>query len=236
MPSRYHRMTAFVRSRNLPFSVEDVRLITKNCRVCCECKPSYHKPEQAHLIKATQPFERLNLDFKGPLPSETRNTFMLTIIDEYSRFPFVFPCPDVSTNTVEKCLTQLFSVFGMPKYVHSDRGSSFMSTELKQYLRNNGIAASRTTPYNPQCNGQTERYNGIIMKTIELALRTRQLPTKLWERVIPDALHSIRSLISTTTNETPHERLFSYQRRSTTGYSVPFWLSQPGPVLLKRHV
>ena len=46
----------------------------------------------------------------------------------------------------------------------------------------------------------------------------------------------IRSLISTSTNETPHERMFAFQRRSATGYSVTSWLSRPGPVLLKRHV
>ena len=80
------------------------------------------------------------------------------------------------------------------------------------------------------------RYNGIIMKTVELALCAHKLPTKCWERVLPDTLHSIRSLISTSTNETPHERMFAFQRRSATGYSVPSWLSLPGPVLLTRHV
>ena len=69
-----------------------------------------------------------------------------------------------------------------------------------------------------------------------LALKSKNLPTSEWERVLPDALHSIRSLICTSTNVTPHERLFNYQRRSTSGQSVPSWLSTPGPVLLKRHV
>ena len=63
------------------------------------------------------------------------------------------------------------------------------------------------------------------MKTVELALHTHKLPTKCWERVLPDTLHSIRSLISTSRNETPHERMFAFQRRSATGYSVPSWLS-----------
>ena len=36
--------------------------------------------------------------------------------------------------------------------------------------------------------------------------------------------------------ETPHERMLNFQRRSSTGHAVPTWLSQPGPVLLKRHV
>ena len=229
-------MSAFVRNRNLPFSVEDIRQINRNCGTCRKLKPQFHKPRPAHLIKATQPFERLNIDFKGPLPSTSRNKYFLTIIDEYSRFPFVYPVSNTDTPTVITCLSQLFSIFGMPAYIHSDRGSSFMSEELKTYLHTKGIATSRTTAYNPQCNGQAERYNGIIMKTILLALDTHDLPTKYWERVLPDVLHSIRSLISTSTNETPHERMFSYQRRSSTGESIPSWLSEPGKVLLKKHV
>ena len=30
--------------------------------------------------------------------------------------------------------------------------------------------------------------------------------------------------------------MFSYQRKSTSGVSIPLWLTTPGPVLLKRHV
>ena len=81
-------MSAFVRSRNLPFSVEDVRKITRSCWICSECKPRFHKPYKSKLIKATQPFERLNLDFKGPLPSTFKTRYMLTVVDEFSSFPF----------------------------------------------------------------------------------------------------------------------------------------------------
>ena len=54
--------------------------------------------------------------------------------------------------------------------------------------------------------------------------------------MIPDALHSIRTLISVSTNCTPHERLFQYQRCSATGCNMPSWLSTLGQVLLKKHV
>ena len=64
-----------------------------------------------------------------------------------------------------------------------------MSEELKTYLHTKGIATSHTTSYNPQCNGQAERYNGIIMKTILPALDTYELPIKYWVRVLPDVLH-----------------------------------------------
>ena len=36
-----------------------------------------------------------------------------------------------------------------------------MSKELSEYLRERGVAASRTSLYNPEGNGLVERYNGI---------------------------------------------------------------------------
>ena len=230
------RLYHFVKSKNMPYSVEDVRQVVGSCRICAECKPKFHQPDKTRLIKATQPFERLNIDFKGPLPSTDKNQYFLNIVDEYSRFPFVFPCADMTTSTVIKCLCQLFAIFGMPAYIHSDRGPSFMSKELQDFLASRGIAGRRTTSYNPQGNGQVERFNGTIWKAITTALKSRNLPIKCWQTVLPDALHSIRSLLSTATNATPHERLLNYSRRSSSGASVPTWLCNPGPVLLKHHV
>ena len=94
------RMTHFVKMRNLPYSIDEIRKINDTCRACAEIKPRYYKPEPAHLIKATQPFQRLNLDFKGPLPSTNRNKYFLHIVDEFSRFPFAIPCSDLTSNTI----------------------------------------------------------------------------------------------------------------------------------------
>ena len=143
------QMTAFVRNRNLPFSVEDIRKIISSCTICHKCKLCFNKAEPAHIIKATQPFERLNIDLKGPLPPVTNYKYMLTIIDEFSRFPFAIPCSDIETKTVITKLCDSFSIFGMPAYIHSDRRLSFMSTDLKNFLHSRRIATSCTIPYNP---------------------------------------------------------------------------------------
>lgn len=229
------RMTHFVRSKNLPYSVDDVKRVITNCTVCAELKPNFFRRNTFNLIKATQPFERISVDFKGPLPSVSRNKYLLTIVDEYSRFPFAFPCPDMTSQTVIRCLCQLFSLFGMPSFVHSDRGPSFLSKELTDFLHSKGIATSRTTAYNPQGNGQVERLNGTLWRTISLSLRSHGLPISHWESVLHDALHSIRSLLCTATNATPHERIFQYNRKSTSGTALPSWLLTPGPILLRRN-
>ncbi|KAG5323337.1 GVQW3 protein, partial [Acromyrmex heyeri] len=95
----------------------------------------------------------------------------------------------------EARLSHLFSVFGIPTYIHSDRGALFMSQELKAFLTSHGIATSRTTPYNPKGNGQT----------IMLILQTNNVKTEYWEEVLESALHSIYSLLCTTTNAAPHQ-------------------------------
>ncbi|KAF7257685.1 Gag-Pro-Pol polyprotein [Paragonimus skrjabini miyazakii] len=90
--------------------------------------------------------------------------------------------------------------------------------------------------YNPQGRGQVERLNSIIRKTASLCLRSKVLNFGLWEYVLPDALHAIRSFLCTAINATPHERMFSHNQKSSTGSSLSQWLVMPGPVLCRKNV
>ena len=161
---------------------------------------------------------------------------MLTVTDEYSRFPFAFLCRNMESGTVIRCLTELFTTFGLPSYIHSDNAKSFNSQEFANYLNSRGVSTSYTSVYNLRGNGQCERYNAVIWTAVKLAQKTKKLPIEQWEAVLPEALHSIRSLLCTATNTTPHERVFNYNRRSSLGSSLPTWLSMPVNVLLKRHL
>ncbi|XP_066906426.1 uncharacterized protein [Halyomorpha halys] len=110
-----------------------------------------------------------------------------------------------------------------------------MSKDVKNFLHANGVATSRTPPYNPEGNGQVERLNGTLWKTINLAVKTQGLKVEDWETVLQESLHAIRSLLCTTTNCTPHERFFVHQRRTANGVTLPSWFA-PGPVFAKRNV
>ena len=139
-------MLHYIRNKNLPYSVDEVKRIVTSCRTCSECKPQYYSMPAAKLIKATQPFERLNIDSKGPLPSASSNKYLLTVVDEHSRYPFAIPYKNISTPTFIKNLTSIFSMFGMPGIVHSDHGKSFIAQDLKSFLSKQGIATSLATP------------------------------------------------------------------------------------------
>ena len=109
-------MLHFIRSKNLPYLSDDVKKVCSSCRICAKLKPQFYQPLAAQLIKATKHMERWSIDFKGPLRSSNRNTYMLTIVDEHSLFPFAILCPNMTTTNVIKCLDELFVLCGAPDY------------------------------------------------------------------------------------------------------------------------
>ena len=62
------------------------------------------------------------------------------------------------------------------------------------------------------------------------------LPDSQWEQGLPNALNLIRSLSTTSTNSTHHERFFGFQCHSSDGISKPSWLMSPCPVLVCRFI
>ena len=70
------RLAHYVKIKNLPYSINDVKTVVQDCKDCSEVKASFLKPRNSmNLIKATQPFERISVDFKGPLQSVTNNKY-----------------------------------------------------------------------------------------------------------------------------------------------------------------
>ena len=84
-------------------------------------------------------------------------------------------------------------------------------------------------------NGQCEKYNDVIWKGVQLSLKSRGLSISQWEKVLPQVLHSVRSLFCTTTNSTPHDRFFCFQKRSSLGISALTRLNSSLTVLVRRH-
>ena len=128
------RFAHYVRAKNLTFSVEDVKKMCLSCQVCAELKPQFCKPPQNTLTKATPSFEELAIDFKEPLPSSSPNFYILVVVDEFSRFPFCFPCHNMSSQTVIICFDRLFTLCGIAWCIHSDNARTFVSVEFKSYL------------------------------------------------------------------------------------------------------
>ena len=169
-------MWHFILSKNRPFAIEEVRNMTSTGNINVKEKPRFYKPKNSPLTKANQPINRLNVNFMETLPSTHRNIYFLTIVDEFSRFLFIFPCPDMTSSTVTYFLCLTFSLFETPAHIHSVRGEALLSKKFAEFHMIRCVACTKVTSYNPKGNGQTERHNGIVRKAIMLVLETRGLP------------------------------------------------------------
>jgi len=141
---------------------KEVEKYIAGCEICARMKPKFVKVPQGNVILSTKPWQRIAIDFMRPKQSTTRNVYILTVVDEYSRYPFAFPLPSMTTRNVINCLTSLFTIFGPPSFIHSDRGAQFESSEFADFLHQWNIVHTRSTPYHSQGNGQIERISSAI--------------------------------------------------------------------------
>lgn len=189
--------------------------VCENCETCAKVKPRWQRQTVVmNLIESTKPMQRWSIDFlvdKPPTVDGKSN--ILTVVDEYSRFVFAFATSDRSSKTVIQALEQLFMLCGPPESIHSDRGPEFFSQDIMRFFGEWGVRKTRTTAYNPRCNGQCERYNGVLWRTIQCILEERNVSLSNWAKVLPRALSSLRSLPCQATGVSPHERFFAFPRR-----------------------
>ena len=110
-----------------------------------------------------QPWQMIAVDVLKVPPSTHNNRYLLVIQDYFTKWATAIPMADQTATRIKTELTKLFSVMGLPQVVHSDQGSNFESTFLKQVLQAYGIKKSRTTACHPQSDSMAERFNHSLL-------------------------------------------------------------------------
>ena len=132
------------------------------------CKVTIHNyaPLQRYF-PPSQKFRQLNVDIVCPLPNSNGYTYILVLVDRFSRWPVAVPIKDSCTETIINALMHdWISLYGIPETITSDRGSQFLSQEWKDLLKFLGICHICTTAYHPQSNGLAERTIQTIKKPL----------------------------------------------------------------------
>jgi transposase InsO family protein len=108
---------------------------------------------------SSKPFEKIFLDVVGPLnPTENNNKFILTFIDDLTKFFIAIPIPNQEANTIAKNFTtEINCKFGMPQTVLTDQGTNFESAIFRETCKLLKIKKIHGTSFHPQTNGSLER-------------------------------------------------------------------------------
>jgi transposase InsO family protein len=106
-------------------------------------------------MTTTRPLEMLHMDLFDPIAyiSISGNKYGLVIIDDYSRFTWVFFMQDKSETqeVLEKFMRRAQNKFDAKvKKNRSDNGTKFKNTQVKDFFDDEGIKHEFLAPYTPQ--------------------------------------------------------------------------------------
>lgn len=143
-----------------PGMEKDVDRHIASCERCIKRKSP--DPPRAPMVPilAREPMELLAIDFLSLEKGKGGFEHVFVVTDSFTKYSWAFPTRKQQTPTVAKLLWEKILVnFGFPQRLHSDQGRDFESRIIRDLCKVAGIEKTRTTPYHPQGNGQTERFN-----------------------------------------------------------------------------
>lgn len=178
------------------------------CKNCNACNAVRQLPPKSSLHVWKWPdnvWERLHIDFLGPIA----NHKYLVVIDAHSKWLEMFKMQNTTAQTTITALRSLFSRFGIPKYIVSDNGPPFCSSELNAYFQINGITHICTTPYHPASNGQAEN----AVKTTKNFIKKFLYENKNVDVGLQRFLFDYRNTEHATTLKSPAELMFGRRLR-----------------------
>jgi hypothetical protein len=206
---------------------QDVHDYVKGCADCQRNKinthpiraplqPIYPKPEAL-------PFETIALDFITKLPESEGSDSILTVVDhDCTKAAIFIPCREEITaeETAGLYVRHVFTRFGLPSRIISDRDPRFASKFTCELCHILGISQNISTAYHPRTDGQSEAKNKWVEQHLHFYVDHYQ---KNWTYYLPMAEFAHNMWTSETTRESPFTLLMGYNPRTD-------WIDRPSPI------
>lgn len=118
------------------------------------------------IDKDSIPLHTIHCDHIGPLETRKMYNYILTVVDAFTKFVWLFPVKSTtSKETIDKLMIHQ-QTFGNPTRLISDRGTAFTSKDFKEYCDKEHIQHITITTGVPRGNGQVERIHRIIISVL----------------------------------------------------------------------
>jgi hypothetical protein len=149
------------------------------------------------------------MDFIPELPTSDGFDNVLVIVDKLTKYGIFIPCRTGinEEETAQLLFTHVFSKYGLPRQIISDRDPRWRNEFWKEVCRLMGMKRSLTTAYHPQADGQTE----ILNQGLEIALRAYVGPNRDdWSKHLDALSLSYNTTPHTSTGFAPAYLLYGY--------------------------
>nr|GEX96620.1 reverse transcriptase domain-containing protein [Tanacetum cinerariifolium] len=151
-----------------PSIYRDAHEMIKTCDICQRQGKISQRDEMPHnSIQICEIFNIWGIDFMGPFPSSNGNKYILVAIDYLSKWVEAKALPTNDARVVVKFLKSLFSRFGIPRAIISDRRTHFCNDQFTRVMIKYGVTHCLATAYHPQTSGQVKVSNRGLKRILE---------------------------------------------------------------------
>ncbi|XP_062100342.1 uncharacterized protein LOC133806233 [Humulus lupulus] len=152
-----------------PTLMKDVNTFVKACDRCQRVSSISRRDEMPLLgILEVELFDVWGIDYMGPFPSSYNNKYILLAVDYVSKWVEAAATPTNDSKVVLKFSHKhIFTRFGTPRALISDKGSHFCNKMMDAFLDRYGVHHRIAMPYHPQANGQTKLSNREVKNVLE---------------------------------------------------------------------
>ena len=192
----------------------DVEQFCKSCPACAQ----YHRGGLKRRGKLQEmlvgsPGERISIDITGKHPKSRRgNSYILTVIDHFTKFADGFPIPNHEATTVAKVLINRWIVYyGTPLQILSDKGAEFEGHLFAELCKAMAIDKARTTAYKPSTNACVERFHRTLNSMLGKVVCSNH---RDWDERLPYVLAAYRSTRHESTQYSPNFLTYLRENRA----------------------
>nr|GFC84268.1 reverse transcriptase domain-containing protein [Tanacetum cinerariifolium] len=133
-----------------PTIYKDAFELVKNCDSCQRQGNFLQKDEMPqNAIQVYEIFDVWGIDFMGPFLNLKENKYILVAVDYLSKWVEAGALPTNDARVVVKFLKSLFSGFGTPKAIISDRGTHFCNDQFAKVMSKYGVTHRLFAAYHP---------------------------------------------------------------------------------------
>ncbi len=175
-----------------------INLWVKSCPICLATKRKHPSSLVVPLgtIEVSSVWDLVSIDiWDAGVLSNRGNRYLLTVIDGFSKYAFAIPLKNKTAKTVaSKLYKHVFSQFGYPKRLHSDNGTEFCNSVLKELCEYLDIHKTHTTVYHPQGNAYAERIHQFFKNALTAFVNQDQ---RNWDLLIPALINVYLTTVHT---------------------------------------